>query len=97
MEVFVQLGYFGFVIYMALFLYIAYRATQNAFSAKGIEQRLPLLLIVFLITSNIGETFYLGMIGPNINLFIVVVLAIKLGHQHSKLPKSRDNPYLIPR
>ena len=84
LEVFVQLGYLGLAIYMVLFLYVAYRAAQNAFSARGLEQRLPLLLIVYLVTSNIGETFQLGMVGPNINLFIVVVLYIKLGNQHSE-------------
>lgn len=97
MEVFVQLGYFGFAIYMILFLFVAYRAAQNAFAAKGIEQRLPLLLIVFLITSNIGETFQLGMIGPNINLFLLVVLYIKLGNQRKKKPVYLSNPYLMPR
>ncbi|MBD2260597.1 O-antigen ligase family protein [Pseudanabaena sp. FACHB-2040] len=93
-EVFIQLGYLGLIIFILLFLQTSYKAVQKAYSAKGKEQRLPLLLITFLIFSNIGETFQLGMIGPNINLFILVILAIKLNPKQDRRSITAYNPYL---
>lgn len=96
-EVFVQIGYLGLAIYMLLFIYVIFKAAKKAFSERGIEQRLPLLLVTFLIFSNIGETSRLGMIGPNFDLFVLVVLYVKQNNQLSQKTTHHSNPYLSAR
>lgn len=85
LEVALQLGVVGFIIFMFSFLKTTLLAIWHQQFFKGPEAIFPLIIIVFLIVSNLAETEPQGLIGPNYAAFFYMLITLKLGTVRQQL------------
>lgn len=78
LEVALQLGYVGILIYVFSFARTLLLSIWHQQFFKGPEGIFPLIILTFLVMTNISETEKLGLIGPNHTTFFYLLIAMKL-------------------
>lgn len=78
MEIALQIGLPGLFLFLASFLVTVLRAIWQMQFHKGTQALFPLVLLVYLVMSNLGETEVLGLIGTNHTWFLYALVAIKV-------------------
>jgi exopolysaccharide production protein ExoQ len=83
-EIILQVGYLGFAVFLALFFRVIWTAIGKVYRARNRKEKsFPLIVVMFVIFSNIGETAQLGLIGPNLTWFLTVIL-FAMPHFHKR-------------
>jgi O-antigen ligase len=78
LEIGLQLGFIGLCIFLVSFAVTTGKAIWQAKTYKGTQALFPLILLVYLVISNLGETEILGLIGPNHTWFLYAMIATKV-------------------
>lgn len=102
-EIGLQLGYLGFAIFSAIFLLLLVKSLIRLFPATAKENVLPFMILLFLGVSNIAETQWNGLIGPNYTWLLLSLLIFKMGlNEHSEVAyrasgtkRPSDNQYIV--
>lgn len=94
LEVALQLGYVGIFVFLFSFFKTLISAIWHQQFFKGPEAIFPLIVIVFLIMTNLSETEKLGLIGPNYATFYYLLIAMKLSTMGQYL-RNKEQKYAI--
>jgi len=78
LDVGLQLGYIGLILFLICFLITAARAIWLAQFSNGYEAVFPLLILTYLVVANLSESERLGLIGPNHSWFLYSLVVSKL-------------------
>lgn len=94
LEIALQLGYVGLIIFLFSFFKTLILAIWHQQFFKGPEAVFPLIIIVFIVMTNLSETEKLGLIGPNYATFLYLLITMKLGTSGQK-QRTKDRTYEI--